>query len=253
MILVTNALQYLSHPMVDRIIVLEHGLVVECGSYKDLSKRKDSKFQTLLKAFTDTMSGEYSDGEQMQAEVFAGDESDHFKLPNAEVAPSERRRTSLRKSLVQDTDEKKSQKLTSDEMAEREIGKVGKEVYKTWTDAAGGLLVVPALILVFALGEATTILSNWWLTYWSHNADTSSSSQLHFLGVYGIINVSAIVGELLRQVAVILFGLQASRVVSCPRANVQNFLSCYLTFVVQFHSALHSLVGFYVECSDGVF
>ena len=108
----------------------------------------------------------------------------------------------------------KQQKLMTDEMAEREIGKVGQEVYATWANAAGGLWVIPVVLLIFAFGEATSIFSNWWLTYWSHAADTSSSSQLYFLGIYGIINVSAIFAEFLRHMAVVLFGLQASKTVS---------------------------------------
>jgi ABC-type sulfate/molybdate transport systems ATPase subunit len=37
-ILVTNALQYLSSPMVDRIVVMREGRVAEQGTYKELSK-----------------------------------------------------------------------------------------------------------------------------------------------------------------------------------------------------------------------
>jgi ATP-binding cassette subfamily C (CFTR/MRP) protein 1 len=211
-ILVTNALQYLSHPMVDRIVVLEHGVVVESGSYQELSDRKGSQFQKLLSAFTDTMSGDYG-GNKDELEAEFGHDSEQSHLSGLGLNYSDRQ-SARKHDVEEEVDDKKQQKLMSDEMAEREIGKVGRDVYLTWASAAGGLWVIPFVLLIFTLGEAASILSNWWLTYWSHNADTSSSSQLYFLGIYGIINVSAIFAEFLRQVVVVLFGLQASKTVS---------------------------------------
>ena len=49
--------------------------------------------------------------------------------------------------------------------------------------------------------KAFQILSNWWLTYWSHNGgEGGTSTQLHFLALYGIINVSAIIVSFIRAV-----------------------------------------------------
>lgn len=216
-ILVTNALQYLSHPMVDRIVVLEHGVVVESGSYQELSSRKDSQFQNLLKAFTDSMTGDYGNKKVgVVAEMSTGDDSD---LLSAEFDLSASERHSVIAS--KEPEDKKQQKLMSDEMAEREIGKVGGEVYLTWAKAAGGFWVIPVILVIYSLGEGTSILSNWWLTYWSHSASSSMSSQLYFLGIYGVINVSAIFAEFLRQIAVVLFGLQASKTVSRSSTGVE--------------------------------
>ena len=226
-VLVTNALQYLNHPMVDRIVVLEHGVVAESGSYKDLSSRKDSQFQQLLRAFADSMSGDYG-GEKgdKEAEVQVADESD---LLSGEFDLSTSERHSGQNPVVEEPEEKKQQKLMSDEMAEREIGKVGLEVYLTWANAAGGFWVIPMILVIYSLGEATTVLSNWWLTYWSHSADASMSSQLYFLGIYGAINLSAILAEFLRQIIVVVFGLQASKTVSPWSKVVVLLTSQYLT------------------------
>ncbi len=210
-ILVTNALQYLSHPMVDRIVVLEHGTVVESGSFEELSSRGDSQFQRLLGAFKNTLSGDYGKSSP-EAEILHDIvEGDKYELDSSTRRPA-------RLSIGHEADEIKKQKLMSDEMAEREIGKVGKEVYVTWMNASGGIWVIPVVLVVFALGEAATISSNWWLTYWSHGADTSRSSQLYFLGIYGIINVCAILALFLRQVVVILFGIRASKEVCQGKA-----------------------------------
>lgn len=215
-ILVTNALQYLSHPMVDRIVVLEQGAVVESGSYEELSSREDSKFQQLLGAFKNTLSGNY--GNKSTPQPNAVDDFDESEVSELDSS----KRNSVRLSLVQQPDEMKKQQLMSDEMAEREIGKVDREVYLTWMNAAGGIWVIPAVLLVYALGEAATIFSNWWLTHWSHAADVSRSSQLYFLGIYGIINVCAIFALFFRQVVVILFGIRASKKVRIDISQSQS-------------------------------
>lgn len=47
-ILVTNAIQYLSNPHVSRIVVLNQGTVAEVGTYKQLSNNPDSLFSAML-------------------------------------------------------------------------------------------------------------------------------------------------------------------------------------------------------------
>lgn len=42
-ILVTNAVQFLSHPMVDKIICLNDGCVEEVGTYTELSSNPNSR------------------------------------------------------------------------------------------------------------------------------------------------------------------------------------------------------------------
>jgi hypothetical protein len=103
-------------------------------------------------------------------------------------------------------------------MDEREIGKVDGEVYLEWARAAGGVWVLIPLLLIYSAGEVMVILSSWWLTYWSHSASKEMESQMHFLSVYGLINIVAIVADFLRMAAVLLLGLRASKKVSNTRA-----------------------------------
>jgi hypothetical protein len=147
------------------------------------------------------------------------DESNAEAIENmlADISPQKRGSETKRLSITSPASadlEKTPQKLMTDEMAEREIGKVGKEVYMTWARAAGGMWVLLLLFFVYASGECTRILSNWWLTYWSHNATPDTVSQLHYLGIYGLINVVAIVADFLRMFVVLIFGLRASTNVS---------------------------------------
>lgn len=210
-ILVTNALQYLSNSAISRIVVMKNGMVVESGSYKDLVRQGSSQFKKLLRAFKESMTNGKLEGsgDVGPAEIIAEVPS-HVQ---ADVRHSETRKSARLSQTAADV-EKKPQQLMTDEMAEREIGKVGREVYMTWARATGGLWVVIPLFVVYSAGECTTILSNWWLTYWSHNAAPDTVSQLHYLGIYGLINVTAIVVDFLRMFVVLFLGLRASTNVS---------------------------------------
>jgi hypothetical protein len=232
-VLVTNSLQYLSHPSVDRIVVLEHGKVVESGSYKELSSIQGSRFELLLGAFKDTMSGDFSNekGEEpLKSESISSEQTGNLseKSLRSKGSPG-----STGGGLK--LEDRKKTKLMSDEMAERDVGKVSKEVYLAWMNAAGGYLVIPALFIVYAMGEAITIFSNWWLTYWSHAASTSRESQVYFLGIYGIINVTAIFTLFVRQIMVILFSVEASKTVRMHSEfslHLEILFPCHLLYLI---------------------
>jgi ATP-binding cassette subfamily C (CFTR/MRP) protein 1 len=209
-ILVTNALQYLSNSMVDRIVVMKNGRVVEQGSFKELVKHQDSHFKKFLDVFNKSMTNT-KDGanDQKDPEVIQQLDAENVNVGNS---PSTKR--SERASEIPGDLEKKPDQLMTDEMAEREIGKVGKEVYLTWAKAAGGLWVVIPIFCVFAAGESMKILSNWWLTFWSHEATPDQESQLKFLAIYGLINLLAIIADFCRMFCVLYLGLRASASVS---------------------------------------
>ena len=62
-ILVTNALQFLNHRRVDRIVVLQDGHIVEQGTHKELSSRNDSVFARYLSVLNETgVSGSLMEG-----------------------------------------------------------------------------------------------------------------------------------------------------------------------------------------------
>ena len=73
-ILVTNQLQRLSHPAVDKIIFLEAGAVVNFGSWEALMKMKSGKFRGLIESVRHTVPAEnkalecLSDSEQARKE-----------------------------------------------------------------------------------------------------------------------------------------------------------------------------------------
>ena len=72
-ILVTNALQYLSHEMVDKIIVLGDGRVEEMGTFAELSSDPNSRLSTFLKVLSETSAGtiDTSDGAEDEDDISA--------------------------------------------------------------------------------------------------------------------------------------------------------------------------------------
>jgi len=70
-ILVTNALQYLSDPNVDRIVVLDDGVVVEEGSYNELKSNPESLFSAFISVVLDNgmQEAEASEGEESDDDV----------------------------------------------------------------------------------------------------------------------------------------------------------------------------------------
>lgn len=193
-ILVTNAIQFLKHPMVTRIVVLKDGCVAEQGSYADLAGEENSVFSRILTAIAESGVSPGETLEQEGCEVPAD-------------GPEKRRRSSIRQ---EEETPVKGTKLMTEET--RKTGHVGLSVYLSWAKAAGGIFVPVAILAVFSLGEGMSVLTKWWLTYWSVHGD--ERSQTSFLAIYALINIATSVVGLGKMLIVAMFGLKASRRVS---------------------------------------
>ncbi|KAL7559536.1 hypothetical protein ACA910_011927 [Epithemia clementina (nom. ined.)] len=90
-----------------------------------------------------------------------------------------------------------AQKLMTQET--RAIGTVSWSVYQAWIYAAGGWVAPVIILLGFTIAQAASVVSGWWLTYWSDHAndddddENSGHDQYYFLWIYAWINVAAIV------------------------------------------------------------
>jgi ATP-binding cassette, subfamily C (CFTR/MRP), member 1 len=198
-VLVTNALQYLSHPFVDRIIVLHEGNLVEAGTFKELNQKEESHFKRHLNAFNETKSGHSHQGRS--SEAFDIDTVEKKEEIAIHLTNSERDTQSISNFTP----------LMTDEYQERETGSVSLSVYLMWAEAAGGRWTIGVIAFIFSLGEASKLLSNWWLTYWSANADGDMQSQMYYLVIYALINVTAISCSIAESVSILLIALRASR------------------------------------------
>lgn len=202
-VFVTNALQYLNHPRINRIYVVEEGRVAEEGSYTALSNNPDSVFARILSIIKDNkVSKDLSETE----DVSMGPEP-------KKVLDS----VSSNTGHTLSSKDTKPSKLVSEEL--RKTGKISTEAYLSWIRASGGFMVTILILILFAAGEAVAFLSNWWLTYWSRHANVEN--QFSFLGTYAIINVSAALAGVFRMVFVALVSLKASRKVRiCPASRL---------------------------------
>jgi len=227
-ILVTNALQYLSNPLVDRILVLHDGVVHEEGTYAELTKDPSSLFLRSLRSFQESLSEDSSSIPEKKIEltpIFSQlslnaleDTTDEPEVANI-LLPLETREQfrvslSLNRSISrqksEDEHEDKGGVLTTDELVERDIGHVSLSVYLSWAKAAGGAFMLFLIILSYGAVEGVNVLSRWWLTYWSlHGA--GSTSQAGFLIIYAIINLSAVLATFVRLIFITICGLRASR------------------------------------------
>ena len=200
-ILVTNALQYLSHPMVDRILVLGDGREEESGTFQELSSDPNSRLSAFLKTMSETstagMDQVLSDTESMAGSDVENDLSDSndnepespemvSKSPKRRLSRRLSRKTSSRKMSSEELDN--GGVLMTDEAKERETGSVSRQVYLDVAKAAGGLVMLAVVASFFAAGEALNVMSKWWLTFWSEHSsgDTGASrGPFFYLGIYG--------------------------------------------------------------------
>lgn len=231
-ILVTNALQYLSSPQVDRIVVLKEGRVAEQGTFSEL-REGDTIFSRYLAVIAQTgvsqstiehgVSGadrrlsfgkaarrRSSSREVPIASTDAEGTVPQLEVPKAVIAINVEKEEESEEDNEQD--KAVAAKLMTDELQEREVGHVDLNVYLSWAKAAGGYFVPFVIVLFYVAAEGVTVLSKWWLTYWSHHA--GSETQIRFLSIYALINIAALVVQFFRPVLVMLFGLRASRAAS---------------------------------------
>lgn len=98
--------------------------------------------------------------------------------------------------------------LMTDEFKERVTGSVDRQIYIAWAKAGGGISVGIVILGMFVVVEALNVTSKWWLTYWSQSG---GSHALYYLGIYALVNMSAIFATFCRLILFIFVGLRASR------------------------------------------
>jgi hypothetical protein len=207
-ILATNALQHLSHPRVDKIIVMSEGRIAEQGTYSQLSQNRSSIFSRFLAVLDETGVATHLD----EAESMATDEE-------LEKSP-ERNQQDIKSAAPvsprgKEPDKEKARKgavsalMTAEESS---TGHVSLDVYFTWAKAAGGSWLLFVIVFAYGAVELIQVGSKWWLTYWSEYGSTGN--QIHFLVIYALINLSSIVAFFFRLIFIMLLGLRASRKVS---------------------------------------
>ncbi|XP_071542397.1 multidrug resistance-associated protein 1-like isoform X3 [Panulirus ornatus] len=213
-VLVTHSLTYL--PQVDKIIVLNNGMITEEGSYKELIERK-GQFQEFLFQYISQVSEEddvLEDLEdiKLQLECALGKELIEKQLcrqrkesENESIIEwdknreKQNRRGSKRisesekgKSAISFAPAKKTgEKLIEAEKAE--TGKVHIAVYKYYIEAIGILSTVLTLSF-YVVSQACTVGSSVWLSLWAEEESTDAKTRDMYLGVYGALGIGQAIG-----------------------------------------------------------
>eukprot|EP01039_Chlorochromonas_danica_P007900 gene7900-8715_t len=210
-ILVTNALQYVRYS--SRILVLKDGRIAETGTFDDLLTNN-----TLFSEMMNTMQETMTTG----ASLTANNDDDSGK--NGQEAASTSTGTDSLPKTVANKENEAVSKTTSNSAAplaskpasgklisteEREVGDVDMKIYMKWATAAGGAMVGLIIIFNFYLGEAISVLSSWWLSYWSEHREDNSA--WFYLGIYIVINAGVVMCALLKEIYCRLRSLDASR------------------------------------------
>ena len=198
-VLVTNAIQYLSDSNVNKIIVIDNGEVKEVGTYRELSENKFSLFSAFLSVIKS------NDIPTINNDIETIGEQDFDPINEEYIDNKEKNQTQ------KSTDDKVSfTPLMTDELSEREKGHVTLEVYLVWMRAAGGIAIVVIILMAYTIDQCIGVSSKWFLTYWSRNESSSADSTQ--LIIYAVINLSATVTVLARVTLIYWKGLKASRI-----------------------------------------
>jgi len=193
-VLVTNSLQFLSHERVTKIVVLDDGVIMEVGSYKELVS-KGKLFKNLLHSIYDSSNSSSSSSssssskkeEDLEEDANGnGNENENLLEFGAPTPPplkeggltptSVTNGGTMRDVELVNVKEREIKppppppsSLMTDEMKERETGRVGLTVYLAWVAATGGMMIGLMIITMYGGVECLNIATRWWLSFWSEH------------------------------------------------------------------------------------
>ncbi|KAG7451066.1 ABC transporter [Guyanagaster necrorhizus] len=164
-ILVTHALHFL--PQVDYIFTIAGGHIAERGTYDELMQ-KDGEFSKFYK--------EFGSKEEKEEEEEVEEEEDAIE--------------GIGKESVSEGDLKK--KITPGpglmQAEERNTGAISWSVYKQYSDAGRGRVVLPILFFSLVFVQGATVMASYWLVYWEE--DKWSRPQGFYMGIYAMLGVA---------------------------------------------------------------
>ncbi|KAG5721936.1 ABC transporter C family member 2 [Termitomyces sp. T112] len=153
-LLVTHALHFL--PQVDYIYTIADGRVAERGTYTELVNNA-GEFAKFVKEFG-------AKEEKKEAEDAIADANEKTdKGPKKKAIPGA--------ALMQ--------------TEERNTGAISWEVYKEYSKAGKGPIVLPLLFLSLVLIQGATVMSSYWLVYWQE--EKWPRPQGFYMGIYAFL------------------------------------------------------------------
>ncbi|KAJ3288221.1 hypothetical protein HDU76_007719, partial [Blyttiomyces sp. JEL0837] len=194
-ILVTHQLHFL--PNVDYIYLMEHGRIVERGTYNELMER-GKKFTELMKEYGQADEAKDDDivddgvlGEDvlLKDEVpkegggLDGDLGDVVGGGGLKKRSKEEEAADGMEKIAEEKDSSKDGALMQAE--DRAIGAVGGAVFYQYMMAAGGVLAALITLLLLIMAQLARLGTDLWLTWWL-SVKWSSISNSMYLNIYVI-------------------------------------------------------------------
>lgn len=188
-ILVTNQLQYLSHPDVSRILVMEEGVVVEQGTYSELTADSSNRLS------------------QMTASLGGDARSADTKVRSSVITPVGPSR-------------KSGELIKKEQKAE---GKVKTKAFMFWIQALGGTKVFIFLFLCSWWFHLSEVIPDTILVAWQE--DALGMNQNSYLLLWGVVSLLVVLAMLFGRGIWVTHTLKASgkivrlvtaRVLQCP-------------------------------------
>ncbi|TMW62698.1 hypothetical protein Poli38472_005316 [Pythium oligandrum] len=200
-ILVTHSLSFLNN--CDNIVVLGDGRVVEVGAYKQLMAKKGVLAQ-MVANYVEHDKKEESEQAEESNDVDDDDEDD---------GPADRLNRRSRTSSTRSdgsAHEAIDGQLMVDE--DRSTGEVPKEVYMAWIKAFGGVFMGLVVLFGYCFAQVVSLLSTFWISHWSEEAQKYPDSQMYYLYIYMALNGLYAVTVFIRVMLLYFGSLRASRV-----------------------------------------
>ena len=165
-LLVTNQLQVLQ--FCDNIVVLDHGRILEKGSYSHLICKESGEVKRIL---SDIESEEHRPHDNNEK----GEDEDTEKQPV------------LKETAKQDSPALKTNTgLVTKE--ERKVGVVSWSVYKKYILAGGGFMRFAIVYIAIVICAANNLANVSWISYWTSDPGYQKNSEAFYLSMYGFLS-----------------------------------------------------------------
>lgn len=182
---------------------MRDGKIVQSGKYEELLEL-GMDFGDLVAAHENSMElVESSTGENLPQTP----RSPHQVTPKS---PQKSQEETNGESTSLDQQPKNSLKLIEEE--ERETGHVSFDVYKQYCTEAFGWWGVAVVLIVSALWQGSTMLSDYWLAYETSADRAMSFNPSLFIEIYGVIAVVSSLLIVIRMYFVTLMGLKTAQI-----------------------------------------
>ena len=199
-VLVTHQVDFLHNA--DLILVMRDGEIVQSGKYNQLL-HDGTDFSALVAAHDNSM------------ELVEHSAATAGEVHVATVNPSDKQHEQNHAETDNDSTEipkkgKGTAKLIEEE--QRETGRVGWRVYKTYATEAWGWWGVFAVLSSSVVWQLSIVAGDYWLAFETSDVNPASFKPFVFLGVYSIISVVAIVLIAIRTFIVTVLGLDTAQI-----------------------------------------